>query len=102
MTPTCPSNYHCKFDPIKPGYHWAHWWDGPWGIVVAVAIVVAVTIMVCTIAYQWKEIRDNRARYVATKEDRANKLAIEEQRTMQLDAAKGNPDMLKIVRDMQR
>lgn len=102
MTPTCPTGYHCKFDPAKPVHYWAHWWDGPWGIVVAFAVVAALVAIICTIVVQWARIRGEKAERRAQTEERANRLAIEEQRTMQIDSAKGSPEMLKIVREMQQ
>jgi hypothetical protein len=78
MTPACPPHYTCTFSPKNPPHYWAHWYDGPWGIVVALAAVAALT--------------------AEGERQRQHALAVEEQRTMQLDAAKGSPEMLKLVR----
>lgn len=103
MTPTCPMGYDCTFKPrdLDPHYY-AHWWDGPAGIVVAIVALVALCVIVATVAYWWHELRSKQMDRKAAQENRVNQLAIEEQRTMQLDAAKGDPEMLKIVRSMQR
>lgn len=102
MTPSCPTGYKCEFTPKGPPHYWVHWWDGPWGIVVALVCVAALVAILCTIAVQVKQLRENKQRFAREKELRAHEQFIEEQHTMQLDAAKGDPEMLKIVRSMQR
>lgn len=102
MTPVCPPGYHCRFDPVKHSHFYAHWWNGPWGIVVAILAVAGIVAIFCTIAVQWRQVRETKLHQALDRDTRMSQLAIEEQRTMQLDAAKGNPEMLKIVREMQR
>jgi hypothetical protein len=102
MTPNCPAHYSCTFTPLNPPHYYAHWYDGPWGIVVAILIVAGFVIVACTAFYYWKEHADTKRAAVERERGRQNQLAIEEQRTMQLDAAKGNPEMLKLVRESYR
>lgn len=101
--PVCPPGYTCTFNPPDlPGHVYDPWWTGPWGIVAGGACIVAFVICVWICAYYWNERRSARQSWLERKEARANDLAMQEQRTMQLDAAKGNPEMLKMVREMQR
>ncbi len=48
---------------------------------------------------QWRMWRETRLASVEREKERQNALNIEEQRTMQLDAVKGNAELLKIVRE---
>jgi hypothetical protein len=98
MTPACPPHYTCTFSPKNPPHYWAHWYDGPWGIVVALAAVAALTAVLVTVAYYVREHRAQVLRIREGERQRQHALAVEEQRTMQLDAAKGSPEMLKLVR----
>lgn len=97
---TCPEGYTCKFTKVKEPFE-GPWWEGAWGIVVAIGGIIAVTIILLTVAYYYKEHRDNIRRSKDLERERSNALAIEEQRTMQLDAAKGDKEMLKIVRALE-
>lgn len=106
MTPACPPGYQCQFDPVAPHHFYAHWWDGPWGIVLAILVVAAAVAILCTIAVQWHEAANNK-RIVQQKErdkirDQEHARALEEQRTMQIDACKGNAELLAMVREMQK
>lgn len=68
--------------------------------------IIAIIAIACLLAWLMTIISDSKD---ATREKRFNSeererqrqhdLAIEEQRTMQADAAKGNPEMLKIIRE---
>src|SRR5436190_14611028 len=49
MTPICPPGYTCKFAPPKHHHYYAHWWDGPWGIVAVLVAIVALTILLITL-----------------------------------------------------
>lgn len=114
MTPTCPPGYDCTFTKVGPPPHvYAHWWDGPWGIIVAAIAIVGVVIVLCFLIDAIKDARGARRQALGYREEKAmqaaeqreqrqHALAIEEQRTMQLDTAKGDPEMLRIVREMQR
>lgn len=106
MNPVCPPGYICRFVPVEKPYHYAHWWDTQWGIFVAVIALFALVLIVYTIAYyvheHRKTVMQNISRRDELRQQRAHDLAIEEQRTMQLDAAKGNPEMLKIVRQVYK
>jgi hypothetical protein len=102
VTPTCPPHYTCTFSPKNPPHYWTHWYDGPWGIALAAAAIVALTIIVLTVVYYIKEHRSAKLDYQRRERERQNALAIEEQRTMQIDSAKGNVEMLRLVKEMQR
>lgn len=113
MSPTCPPGYDCTFRVKDTPHFYAHWWDGPWGIVVAAATVACVAVVLVVVAYAIKDARAARHRSrdyreekamaaAEAREQRAHALAVEEQRTMQIDGAKGDPEMLRIVREMQR
>lgn len=115
MTPTCPPGYDCTFTPTPPPqpHYLGPWWETSWGIVVAGATLIALVAILCTMAVMWRDARSTRLnaearqrelerQEQARREERDHALALEEQRTMQLDAAKGNPEMLRVVREMQR
>lgn len=105
MMPNCPPHYTCTFTPKNPPLP-GPWWEHSAGIAVAIVGIVALAIVLTTLAYYLhthlteKANRDDRRRQNA--EAHAHALAIEEQRTMQLDAAKGNPEVLRLVQEMAR
>lgn len=103
MAPVCPPNYVCTFTPHHPQKHFVGpWYEGTAGIVVSIISIIAITIIViCGIYYAYKAGAERREQRVRDRE-RQFELAREEQRTMQLDAAKGDPEMLKMVREMQQ
>ena len=102
MTPSCPPHYTCTFSPKNPPHYYLHWWDGGWGIVVAILAVLALVAICCTCAYWWSEIRRRKQEFSERERERQHGLAVEEQRTMQLDACKGNPELLAMVREQRR
>lgn len=101
--PACPPHYTCSFRPVAPKHYWAHWYDGPWGIVVTVLAIVAVAVIVITLAYYFKEARDTRRRALLAdrqaREEREQQRFIEEQRTMQLDACKGDKELFRLAQE---
>lgn len=101
--PVCPPNYECVFRPKPPPHYWAHWWDGPWGQWVTILAIIALAIVLgLTVVTTYDHITDRRRDKAREREDerlREHELAIEQQRTMQLDAAQGNLEMLKLIRD---
>ena len=101
--PVCPENYVCTFTPDPPEqHHIGPWWEGTWGTVATIALIVAIVFVLCWLAYYWYEaIKDKRQRRSA-RETRDWKLAMQEQFTAQIDMAKADPDMLKIVQEQQR
>jgi hypothetical protein len=100
--PTCPPDYDCTFTYNPPGKTYDHWWDGPWGTVATIIAIVALTFMFCWLAYYWYEaVKDKRVR-VSAREQRDYDLALAEQFTTQIDMAKGDPEMLRIVQADQR
>ena len=101
--PVCPSGWDCEFTrTYAPQAFDGPWWEGPWGIVVGILAVIALTIVLVTLAYYWHQLRESQRQYNSVREERAHKLAIEEQRTMQVDSAKGNAEVLTLVKEMQR
>lgn len=105
MNPTCPTDYSCTFTLTKPHvivHTIGPWYQGTAGWIVALVAIIALTCLLGYIADLVKERRDERQSSLEHERERKQKLAIEEQRTMQIDAAKGNPEMLTIVKDMQR
>lgn len=101
MTPYCPPHYTCTFSPKNPSHYWVHWYDGPWGVVAALVTIAAIALIVGLMTYWWSEDRRHRRDHSERERERTHRLAVEEQRTMQVDACKGNPDMLQLVRKMQ-
>jgi flagellar biosynthesis/type III secretory pathway M-ring protein FliF/YscJ len=112
-TPVCPPHYVCTFTPNPPDHVYDPWWTGPWGQWIAVGAVIAAMIVLIVLIVAIKDAREDardrleRERERQRKEKRESEqrqhaLDVEEQRTMQLDAAKGNPEMLRIVREMQK
>lgn len=101
--PVCPPGWTCTFDPPPrpPGPQYP-WWEGPWAIVLTGAAIIAFVLAVWIMAYYWNERKRAKQNAITEREKREHDRFIEEQRTMQLDAAKGNPEMLKAVREMQR
>lgn len=99
--PICPAHYLCTFTPQNK-YVVAHnigpWYNGDGGLAVAITGIVAVVIIICTAIYYI----EGRAKERENVLERKHNLEMQEQRTMQIDAAKGNPEMLKIVKEMQR
>lgn len=102
MTPTCPPHYTCTFTPKNAPHYWVHWWDGGWGIIVAILALIALVTICCACAYWWSEARRRKQEYNERERERQNSLAVAEQQTVQIDAAKGDPEMLKMVQEMQR
>jgi hypothetical protein len=102
--PVCPPNYDCVFTPHPPPQpeHVGPWWEGTWGTVATIAVIVAIAFILCWLAYYWYEAaKDKRGRRSA-REQREYELALAEQFTAQIDMAKADPDMLKIVQEQQR
>lgn len=105
MSPTCPQDYSCTFTKVHPRviYHTV----GPWyqhtaGWIVAITAILVIGSLLAYIAVQWLDLRDRRESASQAERqrelERAHELAIEEQRTMQADMAKGDPEMLKLIR----
>lgn len=69
---------------------------------VTLVAVLAIALVIGLMTYWWSESRAAKAEYRERDRIRQHDLAVEEQRTMQVDACKGNPEMLKLVRGMQR
>jgi uncharacterized membrane protein len=101
--PVCPPNYTCTFTPKPPEHHYiGPWWEGAWGTVATIVALVVVAFVLCWFAYYWYEaVKDKRERRAA-RERREYELALQEQFTAQVDMAKGDEAMLKIVQEQQR
>lgn len=103
--PTCPSDYNCDFTLVHPRviYHdIGPWWQHTAGWIVAIVVAILIACLVAYVVSLVHEIHKDKQGSLERERERQNKMTLKEQRTMQLDAAKGNPEMLKIVRDMQR
>jgi hypothetical protein len=98
--PVCPRGWACEFEQIPPPEErWiGPWYEGAWGIVATGVAIVAVVIIIWIIAYYWHEARDSKRAALERERERKHDLAIEEQRTLQADSAKGDPEMLKLIR----
>jgi phosphate/sulfate permease len=99
--PICPTGYKCAFTPPDPPPNYDVWWQGPAGVVVALITVVAVCALIAYIVYLLHERSEAKQRRLDREKQRAYELAVEEQRTMQIDGAKGNPEMLTLVKNLQ-
>jgi len=101
--PVCPPNYDCTFTPNPPEqHHIGPWWEGAWGTVATIALIVAVVFVLCWCAYYWYEAAKDKRQRRAAREEREHTLAMAEQFTAQIDMAKGDDEMLKIVQEQQR
>lgn len=102
MNPTCPPDYTCTFTRLSPrviSHTLGPWYQHTAGWIVA---ITAILTLGAVLAYAVSADADRRDRREANRQrevERQHELAIEEQRTMQADAAKGNPDMLKLIRE---
>lgn len=101
----CPPYYSCTFTPQHVHYvvrSVGPWWHGGGGLavtLVAILAMAATLIWIATaIANHAREAgRINRAAKDKQLE-RQHELALEEQRTMQADMAKGDIEFLKLLR----
>jgi hypothetical protein len=101
--PVCPPNYVCTFTPRAPHIHiWHPWWETGWGLAAAIVALVALGLLVATLL-DARDVRNNR-KTEAREADarRAHELAMAEQQTMLADAAHGNPEVLKLIREQAR
>lgn len=105
MTPTCPDNYTCTFTLVHPhviSHAYGPWYNSPGGIVamaiVAVIVVGLVAWAVATVYQDRHEVRRQATLSVERRMERTHALALEEQRTMQGDEAKGNIEFLRELR----
>jgi uncharacterized membrane protein len=102
-TPVCPPHWKCEFNPVVIKHHFiGPWYETGWGIVVAILAIIALAIILCTLIVYIREARGQRLDLESEERMRlrkeAHELALEEQRTMQADAAKGNIEFLKVLR----
>lgn len=101
----CPQDYSCQFTQLHPRvviHAIGPWWHGMWGVIVAISAISAIGCLLAYLIYIVAEhVKDNRNR-IDKEKQRKHQMAMEEQRTMQLDAAKGNPEMLKLVKSLDR
>jgi hypothetical protein len=115
--PLCPTNYNCTFNPKIP-HGWVPWYQDNSGAIMAFIGIIAITAIIITLAYYWYQYREmrNRNGWLSKRERRqerelaekreirslAARQQVAEQITMQIDACKGNPEMLTIVKQMQK
>ena len=98
---TCPVDYTCTFTRVHPrvvNHTLGPWYQHTAGWIVAIIAVLAIA---CVAAYAFSLYHQiSYQRQLARERDvqRKHELAMEEQRTMQADAAKGDPEMLRLIR----
>jgi uncharacterized membrane protein len=100
MNPSCPTDYTCTFTPVHPRiitHTIGPWWHGAGGLVVAILAVIALVCLLAFVAHLISEARAERRNHEDIERERQNKLAIQEQYTMQIDSAKGNAEILKMI-----
>lgn len=103
MTPICPPDYVCTFTPKIPTHPFTGpWYNGTWGIVIAGLAITAIVIILCTLIYWLAENAKDKRSAIAQRDKRSQAVQLSEQFSMQLDSAKGNEEILKIVKDQQR
>lgn len=100
--PVCPEHYKCIFTPPKSPPNYDVWWQGPWGVVAGLAVIVAVTIVLGMIVTYWAQGRAEARRERGRVREQEHKRLMAEQLTMQMDSAKGSPELLKIIREQSR
>lgn len=104
--PVCPEGWTCSFTPPAPppdpgfqGDFWMHPIVGPGLVVIG---VIAILIL----WYIWHDYRlqkhEEAQKTIRAREAAANNLAMAEQTSMQIDACQGNPEMLKLVKQLQK
>jgi len=100
-SPVCPEGYTCTFKPPKAPYD-GPWWETTWGIVIAGLVIVALAIVLLTIVnlrHQRQEVEGSR---LERQREREHEETLAEQTTMQVDMAKGNPEMIRFLDDKRR
>lgn len=104
----CPADYTCNFTRVRPRvieHTIGVWWHGTAGWMVAIVLILTLASAISYIAYLSYEYRSEKREREKQERlmeaDRKQKLALEEQHTMQIDAAKGNPEMLKMIKEMK-
>lgn len=99
--PACPERWDCTYVYNEPPYD-GPWWETSAGTWVAILGIIVLAVVLCTMTYYWWQWREAKLDDARRERERRHNLAIEEQRTMQLDAAKGNADLLRMVRESHR
>jgi hypothetical protein len=102
--PTCPQDYNCNFTLIHPRviYHnhtVGPWWQHTAGWVVAIVAAIALACVIAYIAKLYSDRQDAKLAFTEREKDRQHKLDLEEQYTMQAELAKGDPNMLREIRN---
>jgi hypothetical protein len=103
--PTCPQDYTCTFTRLHPrvvNHTLGPWYQHTAGWIVAVIAILAIASVLAWLISNMTALRAKREaareRELERQREREYTLAIEEQRTLQADAAKGDPEMLKLIR----
>lgn len=98
--PTCPSNYNCTFTLVHPRniYHnLGPWWEHSAGWIVAIiGLLCLMTVLIVATVYiaRWREdVRDR----IEREQRRQHDLQAAEQKTLLADAAKGHPEIVKML-----
>jgi hypothetical protein len=103
----CPQDYSCQFTQVHPRviehiHNIGHWYNGTAGWIVAIIAIICITGLLAYIANFVHEGREARVQRMQRERELKHKTEIAEQLTMQLDACKGNPEMLKMVKELQQ
>lgn len=87
MDPTCPSGYKCTFTPPKAPefHHLGPWWEGTWGVIIAILIIAALVTIMYLLCESWVERRKVKLMHEDRQRIREHDLLMAEQKTMQLD-----------------
>ena len=99
--PVCPEGYDCKFTPIEEKYI-GPWYESTAGTWVTVLAIIALACLLAWLVFLWYESREQKRGHRERHELRQHKQMLAEQFSTQMDMAKGDPEMLKIVREQQR
>ena len=109
--PTCPPDYACTFTPIHPRIithvHVAGpWYDQTLGIIAlsigGLAVIAGLVYLLAAVVDRHAQLVDRRDEAERRKLERAHDLAMSEQRTMQMDMAKGNPEIADIAKGLMK
>lgn len=106
MDNICPQDYTCSFVQVHPRiiehtHTVGPWWQHTAGWLVAIIAIIAIASVIAYSISLIQEGHKDRSKRNERQLEQKHKLAIEEQKTMQIDMAKGDPEMLKMIREMK-
>jgi hypothetical protein len=107
--PICPPGWFCTFTqapqvvvhprvvhPPQP------WWEGWGGVAMAAAALLVVLCVALVVINHWVKARQARHLDAQEREKRAHRERVAESFAVAVSEAKGNSEILKLVRDTQR